>query len=219
MNFVFLFTLNFIEIMKKFLLLIIITFSFISLRAQSYNHHEFTLSYGVLTPDRFYTFKSSILDDQLPDSRYIRDNYKSSGNVFLTYRFVSLNEFLMWGGTVGYGVSSSEVYYLGQKQGVMNRQFMTGAFELQYRYVNDGAFQMYSGIGVGLTVGKEQFTTETEGMSSDNRTMILPGYQINLAGVRFGKRLGVFLELGYGYKGIMNVGIAYSVYKFGNKKY
>ena len=78
---------------------------------------------------------------------------------------------------------------------------------------------MYSGLGVGVTAGKEEFTAETAGLNSDSRTMILPGYQINLAGVRFGKRLGVYLELGYGYKGIMNIGIAYSVYKFGNRKY
>ena len=205
--------------MKKFLLLVFITFLGLNLKAQSFDHHEFSLSYGVLTPDRFYTFKSSILDDQLPDSRYIRDNYKSNGNLFLTYRFVSLNEFLVWGGTVGYGTSSAEVYYLGQKQGIVERQFISGAFELQYRYVNNGDFQMYSGLGVGVTAGKEQFTAEAAGMNSNNRTMILPGYQINLAGVRFGKRLGVYLELGYGYKGIMNIGIAYSVYKFGNRKY
>ncbi len=205
--------------MKKFLLLILVVFSMVSLKAQSYDHHEFLLNYGVLTPDRFYTFKSAILDDQLPDNRYIRDNYKSNGNLFFTYRFVSLNELLLWGATVGYGTSTSEVYYIGQKQGVIDRQFVTGAFELQYRYVNNGFFQMYSGLGLGVTVGKEQFTSETEGIDSGNRTMILPGYQINFAGVRFGKRLGITFELGYGYKGIMNIGIAYSVYKFGHKKY
>lgn len=191
----------------------------LNMNAQSFNHHDFSLSYGVVTPERFYTFKSSILDDQLPDNRYIRDNYSSSGNLFFTYRFVSLNEFLVWGGTVGYGISSMEVYYMGQKQGVIDRQFITASFELQYRYVNNGFFQMYSGIGVGLIAGKERFTSEIEGVNSDSRNMFLPGYQLNLAGVRFGKRLGVYLELGYGYKGIMNIGISYSVYKIGNKQY
>ncbi len=205
--------------MKKIFLLLFVLFSLAGLRAQSYHHHDFSLSYGMLTPDRFYTFKSAILDDQLPDNRYIRDNYTSEGNVFFTYRFVTLNEFLMWSGTVGYGTNSSEIFYMGQKQGIIDRQFITGAFELQYRYVNNGSFQMYSGAGIGLTMGKELFTARAEGLTSDNRTMILPGYQINLAGVRFGKRLAVYLELGYGYKGIMNAGIAYSVYKFGHKKY
>ena len=108
---------------------------------------------------------------------------------------------------------------MGQKQGVIDRQFITASFELQYRYVNNGFFQMYSGIGVGLIAGKERFTSEIEGVNSDSRNMSLPGYQLNLAGVRFGKRLGVYLELGYGYKGIMNIGISYSVYKIGNKQY
>ncbi len=213
------FVTNLIQDMKKIFLLLFVLFSVAGLRAQSYHHHDFSLSYGMLTPDRFYTFKSAILDDQLPDSRYIRDNYKSPGNVFFTYRFVTLNEFLMWSGTVGYGTSSSEIFYMGQKQGIIDRQFITGAFELQYRYVNNGSFQMYSGAGIGLTLGKELFTAQAEGLTSDNRTMMLPGYQINLAGVRFGKRLAVYLELGYGYKGIMNVGLSYSVYKFGHKKY
>ena len=205
--------------MKKLLLLVLILSSFIGLKAQSYDHHEFSLSYGVISPDRFYAFKSPTLDDQMPDDRYVRDNYSSKGNVFLTYRFISLNEYLMWGGTVGYGTSSSDVYYMATKTGVMDRQFITGAFELQFRYVNDGPFQMYSGLGVGLTMGQEHYNAIDASATSGDRTMVLPGYQINVVGVRFGRRLAGYLELGFGYKGIMNVGLAYTFYKFGRKGY
>ena len=204
---------------KKLLLLLVVFSTFVNLQAQSYDHHEFSISYGVLNPDRFYAFKSPTLDDQLPDDRYIRDNYSSMGNMFFTYRFVSLNEYLMWGGTVGYGTGTSDVYYMSIKEGTIDRQFITGAVELQFRYVNKGSFQMYSGLGLGITYGQEQFNAIAEGATSGDRSMILPGYQANLIGVRFGKRLAGYLELGFGYKGIMNVGIAYSIYKFGHKKY
>jgi len=205
--------------MKKLVLLFFILSSFAHLQAQSYDHHEFSISYGVLNPDFFYAFKSPILDDQLPDNRYIRDNYSSMGNVFLTYRFVSLNEYFMWGGTIGYGTGTSDVYYMSIKEGTIDRQFITGALELQFRYVNKGSFEMYSGLGLGITYGKEHFNAIDEGVTSDDRTMILPGYQANLVGMRFGKRLAVYLELGFGYKGIVNTGIAYSFYKFGHKKF
>jgi len=206
--------------MKKLLLLLFIIISVSSLKAQSFDHHEFSLSYGVITPDRFYSFKSPTLDDQLPDDRYVRDNYKSMGNLFLSYRFISLNEYFMWGGTVGYGTSTSDVYYMSVNQGTVDRQFITGAFELQFRYVNNGPFQMYSGLGLGVTYGMEQFTaSDDSGIKSGNRSMILPGYQVNVVGVRFGRRLAGYLELGFGYKGIMNVGIAYTFYKFGNRNY
>ena len=206
--------------MKKFLFLFFIISSLTGVQAQSFDHHEFSLSYGVITPDMFYPFKTSVLDDQLPDDRYVRDNYKSMGNLFLTYRFISLNEYFMWGGTVGYGTSSSDVYYMSVNQGTVDRQFITGAFELQFRYVNDGPFQMYSGLGLGVTYGMEQFNaTGDSGIKSGTRSMILPGYQVNVVGVRFGRRLAGYLELGFGYKGIMNAGIAYTFYKFGSKNY
>jgi hypothetical protein len=205
--------------MKKFFVLILFFSSLVSLKAQNYDHHEFSLSYGVISPDVFYSFNSPLLNDQLPDERYVRDNYSSMGNIFLTYRFVSLNEYFMWGGTAGYGTSSADVYYMSEKKGVMDRQFITGAFEVQFRYVNNGPFQMYSGLGLGVTYGMEQFTAATDNITSGDRTMILPGYQVNLVGVRFGKRLGGFAEFGFGYKGIVNFGLSYSIYKFGHRNY
>ena len=206
--------------MKKLLFFVLIFFAVASMQAQSFDHHYFSLSYGVISPDRFYPFSSSTLDDQLPDDRYVRDNYSSMGNVFLTYRYISLNEYLMWGGTVGYGTTSSDVFYMAVNQGTIDRQFITGAFELQFRYVNDGPFQMYSGLGLGVTYGMEHFTaSDDSGINSGDRSMILPGYQVNVVGVRFGNRLAGYLELGFGYKGIMNVGLSYTFYKFSNKDY
>ena len=206
--------------MKKVLSLLFLFLS-AGLWAQNYDHHDFSLSYGVLSPDRFYTFKSSSIEDQLPDDRYVRDNFTSPGNIFLTYRFTPLNEYISYGSTVGYGASSAEVYYMAMLQGTVNRTFYTAAFEFQVRYVNDGPFQMYSGAGVGITYGLEDFTANPDavGMNSKNSSMILPGYQINLVGVRFGKRLGGYLEFGFGYKGVVNLGLAYSFYKFGRRKY
>jgi len=203
--------------MKRLLLILIIAFFFQNSFSQdyyrSYDHHDIMIGYGLFIPDQFKSVKSSMLNDLYPDKRYVRDNYSSIGTIFFTYRHIFKNELFMWGITAGMSNSKSEIYNVGQFEGELKRQFYTVAIEWEYRYVNQGPVQVYSGLGLGFTYATETLTPPPESSKSESTDNISNiAYQVNVAGVRLGKKYGGFVELGYGYKGIINVGFSVQLF-------
>lgn len=173
---------------------------------RSYDHNDFQIGYGMFTPDQFMKVNSTMLDDMYPDQLYVRDNYSGTGAIFLTYRHIGKNENWMWGATAGASANSSKIYNLGQFEGDLKRTFVTLAIEGEYRYRNQGVVQLYSGIGLGYSYGTETLTSPEQLTTNGNVSTI--AYQINAIGVRLGKKYAGFAEFGFGYKGIVNVGLS-----------
>jgi len=204
--------------MKKVFLFLSILILSTSLAAQSYyrsyDHHDISVSYGMFLPDQFNNIESSMLNDLYPEQRYVGDEYKSTGAIFLTYRHVFNNELFLWGISAGLSSSSSKVYNVGQYEGELNRQYYTVAIEWEYRYVNQGVVQVYSGLGLGFTYGTEELSpppgAENSTVSTGDISSV--AYQINAAGIRIGKKFGGYAEFGYGYKGIFNVGFSVQLF-------
>ncbi|MAE08148.1 MAG: hypothetical protein CL661_05240 [Bacteroidetes bacterium] len=171
------------------------------------------ISYGLPATDMFQDISSKMLDDKFPDKRYIRDNYKGSGIISLTYRHVSKNELMLWGINVDFNQTIGEIYNVGQLAGELKRRFLTIAIEGQYRYQNMNKIQLYSGLGVGYSFGKETLTpsASSEKVSSTGSINRL-AWQINAIGVRIGSSIAGFVEFGYGYRGIVNAGISVQLY-------
>jgi len=180
---------------------------------RSYLHHDILLSYGIPSPDLFKSINSSMLDEQFPDKRYIRDNYSGLGNINLTYRYVSENEMLFYGISGSYNKTKGEIYNIGQFEGDLTRIFITIAIEGQYRYQNMNKVQLYSGIGIGYTFGSETLVPPSEGGKADSSGNINNiAWQINAIGIRIGNSIAGFAEFGYGYKGIVNIGLSIQLY-------
>lgn len=204
--------------MKKLLLAVVVLFALQSIQAQSYersyDHHDISISYSLFHPDQFQKVNTPMLDEmfEVNSDRYTRDNYSSWGGVFLTYRHIFKNELFMWGITAGYSSSQSEIYSVGQFAGDLERTFITAAIEWEYRYVNQGPVQVYSGVGLGFTYGTEEFTSGNPGFESNTGDISGIAYQVNAVGVRYGKKFGGYLELGYGYKGLLNLGLSLQLF-------
>ncbi|MFT7073036.1 MAG: hypothetical protein ACJAX3_002028, partial [Patiriisocius sp.] len=69
---------------------------------------------------------------------------------------------------------------------------ITFALETDYRYVSKPSFQMYSGVGLAYFTSDEYNTNLS--------------FQVNALGFRVGKKLAAYAELGFGYRGMINVG-------------
>jgi len=176
---------------------------------RSYLRNDIMISYGIPSTDMFMDIKSSMLDDIFQDSRYVRDNYGGSGIASITYRRVSRSEMFFWGASASYNTTKGEIYYLGNHEGELKRSFITVAIEGHYRYQNMKKVQLYSGIGIGYSLGNETLTPPAEtGNPATSGSINRIAYQINAIGIRIGNNIGGFLELGYGYKGIVNVGFS-----------
>jgi len=204
--------------MKKAFLFLILAILSVALSAQSYyrsyDHHDISVSYGMFLPDQFNKLNSSMLNDLYPEQRYVGDEYTSTGAVFLTYRHVFNNELFLWGITAGLSNSSSQVYNVGQYEGELKRQYYTVAIEWEYRYVNQGNVQVYSGLGLGFTYGTEELTPPPSEVSTapSSGDISSVAYQVNAIGVRIGKKFGGYAEFGYGYKGIFNIGFSVQLF-------
>ena len=204
--------------MKKAFLFLVVTIFSTTLTAQdyyrSYDHHDISISYSLFHPDQFNKVESSMLDELYPDKRYVRDEYTSTGGIFLTYRHMFRNELFLWGITAGASSSLSKIYNVGQYEGKLKRQFYTVAIEWEYRYVNQGIVQVYSGLGLGFTYGTEELTPPPSelGVVPTTGDVSSVAYQINAIGIRFGKKFAGFVEFGYGYKGIFNIGFSVQLY-------
>ena len=197
---------------KLFLIIIFLIahgYSYTQSYDRSYLRNDIILGYGIPSTDMFMPVQSSTLDDYFPDARYLRDNYSGTGVIGITYRRVSHSEMFLWGASVSYNATKGEMYYLGNYEGELKRNFITIAFEGHYRYQNLKKVQLYSGIGIGYSLGSETLTPPGEsGKSSVSGSINRIAYQINAIGIRVGNNIGGFLELGYGYKGIVNMGVS-----------
>ncbi|WP_342089153.1 hypothetical protein [Dyadobacter sp. OTU695] len=82
------------------------------------------------------------------------------------------------------------------------RRSLTTAGEATLYWVKGDNFQFYGTAGVGFFVKRSRFyNVQTE-------TKFGTTFQASPVGLRMGKRVGVFMEIGYGYKGVFNGGLS-----------
>jgi len=180
---------------------------------QNYQHHDVMISYGAFPFDQFLSVESSMLNDLYPDKRYIRDHYSGSGIVSLSYRKITGSEKYLWGISAGYNQSKCSIYYLSDEVGQLSRQFITVAVDFEYRYVNRGILQIYSGGMLGYQFGTEKLTPPANSeMPGGTGTLNRIAYQANVMGIRVGKDIAGFMEFGFGYKGMVNLGVSAQLY-------
>jgi len=134
---------------------------------QNYQHHDVMLGYGLFPIDQFLSVESAMLNKQFPEKRYVRDHYTGSGTVSLAYRRITKNERLLWGIAMGFNQSRATLYNVGNEVGTLARQFISIAVDVEYRYINRGIVQLYSGAGVGYQIGTEKLTAPIDSGMSD----------------------------------------------------
>jgi hypothetical protein len=71
----------------------------------------------------------------------------------------------------------------------------------KYNYVFDARFHMYSGLSAGYAGS----WTKKAGIKDHHDAI---AFQARVIGLRFGARVGVFAELGFGYEGILKAGVS-----------
>lgn len=141
-----------------------------------------------------------------------------SGAMMINYR----HNFLPWlsgGVTAGYENESVELYienkdangkYSGTSAiGKYSRSSFTLAGELQFIYKQLGLKTYYGIFGLGNAFITGKYTSKTSD-ATERYSAIYINPQITPFGMRVGKKLAGFGEIGFGYKGIIHLGAAYS---------
>lgn len=103
-------------------------------------------------------------------------------------------------GVQGSYINSNATYTTTSGEFKGSNRYLTALLRGDYRWLNRGV-QMYSGLGLGGS-----YLTSDVGGKSDNSLGF--AFQVNALGVRVGKRVGAFAEVGFGFNGIVTVGVS-----------
>jgi len=144
--------------------------------------------------------------NQLPDSAATF----ASPTGFFTYRYYVSN-----GVSLGFtaGIQQMRGASIYENAGYQMMPFTysqmntTLAAEMTFLYCSRGLFQAYGMLGLGVLHWSEEDLDQDGNVSEESGNKL--AYQVTPLGIRVGRSLGVFGELGYGYKGIVFGGLSY----------
>lgn len=187
-----------------FALLLMLVFPVQTMVAQGNRNSEISASYGVISTDDIANIFGEIITSI---AGYKTKNPTYTGIINVGYRNL-INKRWLIGLTVSYEKSKAEAYVLDSKIGTEKNTYYTLAAEANYQYICGSMFQMYSGFGIGFTQASATLLrTDNNPDTNDKNNHI--NFQFTLAGIRVGKTIGAFGELGFGYKGIVNGGVSF----------
>jgi hypothetical protein len=138
----------------------------------------------------------------LPGEKTITD-VGSWGPIFVNYNFFPL-KWLGVGLVVAYEADNNRTTYSNGGYSDMNWQYTTFMLKVNFRYGWEWV-KFYHGISAGVTYAKVNFA-DTTGIASTNDGALF-AFHITAFGIRVGKTVGVFADIGIGYLGIVNVGV------------
>ena len=184
----------------------LIAFSFLLLinariYGQEKGDHEFTIGYGVTSTNKMANDVAgsfSGLFSLVTSSMETR----SSGAFHLGYKY-AVSKKIKIGAVVAHEelVDEFRNTYFSQS-GEFSYGYTTIAIESDVRYILKENFQMYSGLGLGYSIMSSD--------SYDDQTNYM-NFHLSAIGIRIGTVVALRLELGIGYKGILNGGISVQI--------
>jgi hypothetical protein len=154
-------------------------------------------------------------------ANYFIDGIKVSRPVFLTYKHF-ISERIAFGLTVGFQTGKGNLvqYVSGNtghiKYGDFNTNTYTIAPEINFVYKSRPAFRFYGYIGAGITYIDPTYTFDkTQGDATAMYPNLIQkvdySFQFTPLAWRWGNKFAFCMELGYGYKGIINAGFSYQL--------
>ncbi|WP_025765127.1 hypothetical protein [Dyadobacter tibetensis] len=170
-------------------------------RAQQSANHELQIGFGPWA-------REQVLDDMLSNSfrslfRLPIHSFDFSESYTLTYRYQTPKR-LALGLTAGLTKGSTfrdELFSSNTSYGHTNALM---AIEAKFAYREVRLWSFYGVAGLGGYMVKVSNPQNPKGKD----IYVFPTNQITPLGVRYGKGLGGFVEIGYGYKGILNFGVS-----------
>lgn len=200
---------------KSIIILGLLFFTFIA-KAQENEKHEFRVGYSDATFLIMGTGLSDAFGDAIVSGIYGAkiDNAEDStlGMFEIGYRN-RITERLKIGVDVSYlRTDKSFETKLPNSGGIEHNKRRAQYFlvlpTIEFSYVRTSFINFYGSAAAGIIMMQTKEIDNTNAYT-DNATAF--GFQVNPVGLRVGKKLGAFAELGYGYKGIIVAGISYKL--------
>lgn len=196
----------------KQLLTLFIVSTFFYCHAQEQGTKELTLGYGVASVNSIVdVLTNDFLLPAFTGCSYKTKNHTYSGASYINYSYAIKDNFLI-GAEGVYERISKDIYSGSTKDGRQVDNSFTLAANAKYSYISNPKFRMYSGLAAGYNTIQANFDPakgSTSKATKGNKGAF--GYHLTAFGFRYGKKAAVVAELGFGYKGIINIGFSYQL--------
>jgi hypothetical protein len=194
--------------MKKSIIVCVIflTFGTTVVKAQEIGKHEVNLTYSDGIPMTFVEGFSNALSSAILGQK-LNSETTSSGNFGLGYRY-QITERIRVGGDVAF---QQEQTKQSDKNNILiakrtNNYFMVMP-TLSFSYIKTEWLDFYGSAAAGVIMDRYTSTEPNKPAVKDNNVDF--AFQVNPAGIRIGKKLGGFVEAGFGHRGIISAGLNY----------
>jgi hypothetical protein len=191
------------RVIKPVIVLTLAAFVFSTAGFAQVRKHDVSVAYGFLSIDQVTDMLTDIVTIVITLGTFSKDNIKYTGVPFLTYHYSSNSRFGFGFAAGGYN-SRGDLRVGNTTVGDFTERNYIGAVELDYHWVMREGLQLYSGAGFGVRYRKGTYTDADD---TDTAGKVLPTFHLNALGLRVGKKVGVFVEFGVGYKGILSAGV------------
>lgn len=169
--------------------------------------HEIELGIGIWNLNEIINTATDIIVSTIPNDAVMEDG-NSLASIHVGYKYRVANRFGV-GGLFAFDYATSNAVYADDKIGDFKKIHYTLAAEADFIYLNFEKFKMYALAGVGVTMYNLNFKAGDAIYKDDSKSLFYPTFQLSPVGIKYGERFGGFLELGFGYRGILNVGMFY----------
>ena len=194
--------------MKKSFLLSFVAISVLGLFQASAQIREFTLGYG-FNPQSLQQIKDINNFAETKFAGSIGPSTKKDFSISGPYRlgFTQYDtKHLTLGADFSYAAIEAKMTYADATKETVNFNYYTLMANVNYQYTDNPKLSIYSGVHFGVSyVHAKNADTGKKGED------IIPAYQINALGIRYGEKVGVYADFGYGFNGIINAGILYKL--------
>lgn len=159
-----------------------------------------SLSHGLFTIPEIFNVVGAVVTPATPQPY---SNNRFFGASFITLRRNTKKNKFWYGLTAGFDPVRGQ-YRDDVPPGTFRMKIFTFAAEAQWTYSSLPKLRAYGFAGGGLAWGVIK-RTGGDGKRSDEKIRSM-NFQLTPVGVSFGRKYGWFAELGFGYKGIINMG-------------
>ena len=188
--------------MKKVTLLLVVA-AFLFVSSMNAQKSEIDLGVGVGSSNQIVGALADMIVTGLTPGIEMKNN-KSIGAWHLGYKYSASDRFAV-GPVLTFDRSTSDAILGSISSGKFTSNYYTLAIEGDYKYINSDMFKLYSLVGVGATMLNQAYKPDAGDNKSQSKTFF--NGQVTPIGIKYGSSVGVFAELGFGYKGIVCAGV------------
>ncbi|MDX2413903.1 MAG: hypothetical protein QNK33_01815, partial [Bacteroidales bacterium] len=140
--------------MKKILILPLLLLLSTQTSLGQLQRHDINLSAGIYSSNFFDAVSYDIFTDQNFDESISKTVGEQTGALYIGYRFFPAPK-LTIGITGGFERVKGKIQTNSMLDGYYYNDYVSGALEIDYRYIKKPRFQLYSGAGIGIMFNEE----------------------------------------------------------------